>query len=73
MKEILSKLSGFFKEEGGQLSSMRLILVAWAVGTFLVWATLSLIAHSLLPIPPTILAFLTSLIGGKLIQNNTEK
>jgi hypothetical protein len=49
-----------------------LLLLTWGLGVFIVWVVLSLWSKTLVSIPPTVLAFLTTLVGGKLLQNTTE-
>lgn len=72
MKDFLYKLSDFVRDEGGRLSSMRLLFLIWGLGTFAVWAYLSLKTLALVALPLSVTSFIISLIGGKVLQSYTE-
>lgn len=72
MKNFLYKLSDFVRDEGGRLSSMRLLFLIWGLGTFIVWAYLSLKTLAFMALPLSITSFIISLIGGKVFQSYTE-
>lgn len=67
-----------FFEDGQYLSSYRLIHISWGIGVLAVWIYLNLygclVLHTvtMIGINPTVLGFLTTLTGGKLLQNMTE-
>ena len=72
MNEIVKhKLYEFFSD-GEQLSAMRLLLITWGIGVFIVWSIVSIHSMTLVSLPPSLIAYLGSLVGGKLIQNVTE-
>lgn len=62
----------FFKDHGGQYSSMRLVLVLWAVGGFIVWAALSFRAGEIQAISPEFTALIGLLSAGKAVQKHFE-
>ena len=72
IKTILLKLSQFFQDDTGALSALRLLFIGWGITVLIVWTILSLKTLTLIPIPPTVLTFLGSLMGTKLVQNWTE-
>ena len=72
IKAILNRLAQFFQDGTGQLSSMRLLLIVWGIGTFVVWVILSLHAGAMMALPISLTTFLGSLIAGKVVQNFTE-
>lgn len=72
MKDFLYKLSDFVRDEGGRLSSMRLLFLVWGVGTLVVWAYLCIKAAAFIALPTSVMAFIISLVGGKVLQSYTE-
>jgi hypothetical protein len=58
----------FFKDESGKYSSTRLAFLAWVLGTFLVWAILSMKNMKLEIMPLENIGFITMLMTGKVIQ-----
>lgn len=73
LKSILLRLSQFFQDDTGALSAMRLLLIGWSITVLVIWSVLSIKTVTLVPIPPSVLTWLGTLIGGKMIQNYTER
>lgn len=65
-------MTQFFKDNKNQLSSMRLALILWAVGTFGIWAGISIATLSVQPVPAEVTAIIGVLAGGKAIQKKYE-
>lgn len=63
----------FFEDNSGGLSSTRLLLIVWGLGILTIWAVGSWIAHTLLPIPESVLIMFGTLLGGKVVQRFGEK
>lgn len=62
----------FLKEDNGSNSSMRLIMVLWGAGTFVVWTILSFYHGSLQAIPESVVASVAAMVTGKVIQKFGE-
>lgn len=58
----------FLKDENGKYSSTRLAFLTWVLGTFLVWAVISLKNLRLEVMPLENIGFITMLMTGKVIQ-----
>lgn len=69
----MNKLLSLLGDGSGELSSMRLALLVWTVGPFLVWAWASYQAGALQPIPESTLLAMSAVLSGKCLQNVTEK
>ena len=70
-------LSKFIKEsKTGKLSSSRLLVLAWGLGTLVVWIVTSIIStlngEGLQPLPESIVTVLGILVGGKTLQRFGE-
>lgn len=62
----------FLKDAKGNLSSMRLALLLWAVGSFFVWAGVSITTMTVQPIPSDTTALIGILTAGKAVQKKFE-
>jgi hypothetical protein len=62
----------FLQDDNGDLSSIRLVLVLWAVGVFVAWAIASCSHRQLAPVPESVAAILGVLSGGKVLQRFRE-
>jgi predicted transporter len=58
----------FLKDESGKYSSTRLAFLTWVLGTFLVWAIISMKNMKLEIMPLENIGFITMLMTGKVIQ-----
>lgn len=66
-------LSKFIKEsKTGKLSSSRLLVLAWGLGTLIVWIVTSIYKQELQPLPESIVTVLGILVGGKTLQRFGE-
>lgn len=61
-------MSDFFKDENGKYSSTRLAFLTWVLGTFLIWAIISVKNMRLEAMPIENIGFVTMLMTGKVIQ-----
>ena len=61
-----------FRDDGGAISSMRVIFVLWGFGVFTVWTILSIIARQMQPIPSGTVEIMGMCLGGKVIQSFSE-
>ena len=68
----MTDISQLLKDDTGQLSSMRLILLVWGLGTFIVWAYLSIDTHTMSVIPSQVMEILGMVLGGKVFQSFSE-
>jgi len=66
-------MTQFFKDNKNQLSSMRLALILWTVGTFVVWAAISIVTMSVQAVPMEVSGIIVVLAGGKAIQKKYEE
>ncbi len=77
MKYLVNRLLEAFSD-GQYLSATRLITICWCIGVLGVWIIGCLYSYFalhlvvLIPIPPSILAFLLSLLGTKLVSHHIE-
>jgi hypothetical protein len=65
-------LSQFFKDDTGQLSSMRLVFLVWGLGLFVVWAIISIITKQMFPVPESCIEILGICTIGKAANSITE-
>ena len=65
-------LSQFFKDDTGQLSSMRLVFLVWSLGLFVVWAIISLITKQMYAVPESCIEILGICTIGKATHAVTE-
>jgi hypothetical protein len=56
----------------GKASSMRLVMLVWSIGVFVVWAFISVKSNQMVVIPDNILYALSVVIGGKVFQRFKE-
>ena len=73
----MTDLSKFIQEGKNQkLSSSRLLVLAWGLGTLIVWMVTSIIStlngEGLQPLPESIVTVLGILVGGKTLQRFGE-
>lgn len=61
-------MKDFFKDESGKYSSTRLAFLTWVLGTFFVWAIISIKSMKMEIIPLENIGFITMLMTGKVIQ-----
>jgi hypothetical protein len=69
---MLSKISGFFRDDTGALSSTRLCFVTGLFTTLGLWAYASFEAKTMAPIQPSALGLVATLMAGKVGQSITE-
>lgn len=65
-------MTQFFKDANNQLSSMRLALILWTVGTFGIWAGISIATMTVQAVPMEVSAIIGVLAAGKAVQKNYE-
>jgi hypothetical protein len=65
-------LSQFLAGLSGKASSMRLVMLVWSIGVFVVWAFISVKSNQMVVIPDNILYALSVVIGGKVFQRFKE-
>jgi hypothetical protein len=66
------RLLEFFQEGSGNLSSTRLVMIAWALTILTVWAIASCKAYTLAPIPESVITMFGISILGKVSQRFSE-
>lgn len=65
-------MTQFFKDANNQWSSMRLALILWTVGTFGIWAGISIATMTVQTVPMEVSAIIGVLAAGKAVQKNYE-
>lgn len=65
-------LSQMFKDDTGQVSSMRVVFVLWGFGVFALWAVISFKAGQMVAIPQQAMEVLGMCLGGKVVQSFSE-
>jgi len=63
----------FLQDESGDFSSMRLIVILWAIGILLMWCFCSFINKCLQPLPESVVGIMMILITGKAVQKRIEQ
>jgi hypothetical protein len=70
-------ISSLIQDNSGGLSTSRVILLVWSLGTFSIWAFAAIVAtlHGLPfpPIPESVITILLGVMAGKVIQRPLEK
>lgn len=66
-------MTQFFKDSSNNFSSMRLALILWVVGTFGIWAGISIATLSVQPVPVEVTAIIGVLSAGKAFQKKYEE
>jgi hypothetical protein len=66
-------MTQFFKDANNQLSSMRLSLILWTVGTFGIWAGISIATMTVQAVPMEVSAIIGVLAAGKAAQTKYEQ
>lgn len=66
-------MTQFFKDANNQWSSMRLALILWTVGTFGIWAGISIATMTVQAVPMEVSAIIGVLAAGKAVQKNYEQ
>lgn len=69
----MTKLLSILDDGTGSLSSMRVALLIWTVGPFVVWAWTSYQAKAPQPIPESVLLAMGAVLSGKCLQNVSER
>lgn len=65
-------MTQFFKDANNHLSSMRLSLILWTVGTFVIWAGISIATMTVQAVPMEVSAIIGVLAAGKAAQTKYE-
>jgi hypothetical protein len=65
MKEFLKSI---LEDNEGGLSSSRVAMLTWGVGTFLVWSVISFVKMEVLSIPESVLVVVLTTLGMKIAQ-----
>lgn len=78
MNTILSQLITILEDNGGGLSTIRVLTMVWGAGAFLVWAIGSILNFyhgkvEFAPIPSEIITILLGVTGLKTVQRFGEK
>jgi hypothetical protein len=68
----MGKITEFFKDDAGALSSMRLIFIVWAVGVAAVWGVVAIKTMTIPDVPTGILSVFGILTAGKVTQSMSE-
>ena len=63
----------FLQDEGGDFSSMRLVVLLWCVGILAMWCFVCIAKTELQVLPESVVAALGILITGKAVQKKIEK
>lgn len=66
------KITEIFKENNGQLSSTRVLLLAWGFTTLIMWVIMSWVHQTIMPIPETNVYLMLGFISGKVVQKYGE-
>jgi hypothetical protein len=65
-------IGSFIRDRDGKVSSSRLLLITWGVGTFVIWAISSYQTKVLQALPDSIVTVIGILAGSKAIQRFGE-
>lgn len=66
------RITETFAESNGKLSAVRLPMLVWSIGVFLVWAWISIGTGDLKAIPEEVILILGIFITGKVSQKIVE-
>lgn len=71
-------LGGALEDNAGGTSSIRILMLMWGIGVFLVWAAATITAlfngiYVIPPLPPEIITVLLGVTGIKSVQRFGEK
>jgi hypothetical protein len=74
----VSVISSIVSDNSGGLSSIRILMLAWGLGTFIVWAFVTVMAachgvYTPTPIPESVITILLGITSGKVCQRPFEK
>ncbi len=70
--KITSGLKQFFEDTDGKFSATRLVLITWAIGTFVIWSYISIQTATLADLPNSVVQILGIVLTGKVIQKFGE-
>lgn len=65
-------MNGFTQDSNGDSSSMRLGVLIWVIGVFVVWAAVSIANRSMVDIPASVGAILAAFLTAKVTQTHIE-
>lgn len=63
----------FFQDGDGDFSSMRLVVILWALGILVMWMFCCFFQRQLVVLPESVIAALGILITGKAVQKKIEQ
>lgn len=69
----MNKLTDFFSDNSGGMSSMRLIMAVWFLGALVLWMIVSFQKAEIQPMPESIITLLGIVLSGKVVQRFGEK
>ena len=65
---IVGKAGQYFQDSAGRFSSMRFALLLWAIGSFVVWATVSIATMTVQPFAAELSMTISALAAAKSVQ-----
>ncbi len=72
--QFFQDIGQFFQDDSTQrFSAIRLVLLAWAIGTLGIWGSISLNKTEIKDLPPSVQIVLLTLMTGKVVQKFGEK
>lgn len=69
----MSWLHELVSDNAGGPSTARVVVLAWGIGSFLIWAIQSVVEGKVSDVPPGVVSVLAILTAGKVIQRFGEK
>ena len=68
----MHRITEFFKDDAGALSSMRLIFIVWSLGTLAVWSVVAIHTGTVPDVPTGVITVFGILTAGKVTQTMNE-
>lgn len=65
---MIRQLGQYFQDSAGRFSSMRFALLLWAIGAFVVWATISITTMTVQPFAVELSMTISALAAAKSVQ-----
>lgn len=69
----MNQLLSILEDNSGGLSSLRVIVLAWALGILVVWVACSIQSGAAQPIPESVVVLFSAGVAGKVAQRGLEK
>jgi hypothetical protein len=69
----VSFLKSILEDNAGGLSSIRLLMIAWALAVMVTWCVVAISTKTIPDIPTGVLTFTGMIVGGKVAQRFGEQ